>query len=72
MKNWKTALFGLIAAMGTAVQGGAAGTPNDLWTKIANAMQIGGVLALGFVSKDKDVTGAGPTAQRVSSDGSKG
>lgn len=71
MKNWKTALFGLIMAMGSAVQSGAAGTPNDMWVKIANAMQVGGMLGLGFQAKDKDVTGAGPAATRVSSDGSK-
>lgn len=64
MKNWKTALFGLLASVGMAINGGAAGTPSNTWVNIAQILQVAGTLGLGLASKDKDVTGVGAGATR--------
>lgn len=46
MKNWKTSLFGAVAAGGTAFGG--------KWGQIA---QLVGLLGMGFFGKDNNVTG---------------
>lgn len=56
MKNWKTALAGI-----------AFGTFNLMANGMnwKQALVSAAAMSLGFVGKDKDVTGAGPEARRV-------
>ena len=65
MKNWKTSLFGIIFGVAGLIGTGTIETTPQI-EKIAAAVSlIAG--AAGFnASKDKDVTGAGPTATRIS------
>lgn len=65
MKNWKTALGGVLLAL--------AGIIGPVLEKRAptatETLQVIGALGLGNAAKDKDVTGAGEGAYRVPSQG---
>ncbi len=57
MTSWKTSLFGLITAVGLAIQNGAAGAPSPLWQKLSMIFQVIGAAGIGFSAKDSNVTG---------------
>jgi hypothetical protein len=63
MKNWKTALFGLILALPQIISP-IAEKRAPTFTEIA---VVAGALGLGNSAKDKDVTGAGDASRRVES-----
>ena len=66
MKNWKTFLLGLLAAVWVAVQPVIANGDFDLqrdWKELSLAV----IIALfGYFTKDKGVTGIGEDAKRAS------
>ena len=65
MKNWKTTLFGLIMAVSGAITSGAVDTGSPQVRNIASIVQSVAMAALGMSTKDKDVTGVGKEAKRV-------
>lgn len=66
MKNWRTTLFGLAAFV--MVNGDALGIP----PKAQKVLEGASIAFLGFVSKDKNVTGVGTEARSQDDLGIKG
>lgn len=63
MKNWKTFLSGIVVVAGVL----SGPIKEKRLPNLQEATVITGVLGLGTAAKDKDVTGAGMYASRVSS-----
>ena len=63
MSSWKTLLFGLILASGSILKPIIEKRPPTA----EEILVIAGAAGLGHSAKDKDVTGVGVTARRVSS-----
>lgn len=61
MKNWKTALFGLLLALPQIL----APISEKRAPTISEIVTIAGAAGLGNAAKDKDVTGAGSQAHRI-------
>lgn len=65
IKNWKTSLFGIMAFV--MVNGETLGLP----TKYQKILEGVSIAALGFSSKDKNITGVGVEAKSASQLGIK-
>lgn len=58
MKNWKTSLLGVLASLPSLVHAfGFSGFGHFGSVSVDQAIASVGLLGLGFLSKDKDVTG---------------
>jgi hypothetical protein len=53
MKNWKTTLFGIVAALPYILKIFGINIPHE----ITDCVTGGGLLGMGFMGKDKNVTG---------------
>lgn len=63
MINWRTTLFGFLAAIGLLLP---TVVPNNKTVRdISGIVAAIGAAGTGAIAKDKDVTGAGPTAHKV-------